>query len=134
MTRDRRIVIVIALADDRPAVILPSLDDVELIAALRSQLVLPELLRVRIDGEAARVPVPARPHVAPCPGVVDDRVVVRAGSVGIDAYDLAEVEAETLRALDTLPIAGGDEQRAAGRAHQPSAEMAAAARLRLLSP
>ena len=85
-------------------------------------------------GETERVPVAERPDVVTCSGFVQERVVVRNGAVGIDAYDLADIGAEILRRLETLPIARGDEQCAVGREHQPSAEMAAADRLRLLPP
>src|SRR5690606_668891 len=52
----------------------------------------------------------------------------------VDADDLAEIGGELLRRLETLPVAGRDEELAVGREHQPSAEMPAADRLRLLSP
>src|SRR5690606_22057296 len=91
-------------------------------------------LRGRIDDEAERVAVAERPHVVPCPVVVQKRVIVRNGPVGIDSYDLAEIGAEILRRLETLPIAGRDEQLAGGREHQSPADVAAADRLRPLAP
>src|SRR5215204_1377767 len=47
----------VAHRDDAPAVVLPFADDVDLVAALRSVLGLPELTGDRIPGQALRVPV-----------------------------------------------------------------------------
>src|SRR5690606_14526379 len=83
-------------------------------------------------GETERVPVVERPDVVTCCGFVQVRVGVRNGAVGIDAYDLADQGAVILRRLETQPSAGGVAEGAGGRRHQPSAQMAAADRLRLL--
>ena len=55
--------IIDAVADHRPAVVLARLDDVDLVAALRAVLLLPELAVGGIEGEALRVAVAIGPDL-----------------------------------------------------------------------
>lgn len=106
----------------------------DLVAVSRSHLDEPELLRGGVDRGAERVSVPERPGVRPGARLFGEGMVVRDRAVGVDAHDPSEVGARVLRWLESLPLAGRDEQLPIGREDQTAAEMAQAECLRNLSP
>src|SRR5581483_7415560 len=112
---DLRAVIVDAIADHRPAVVLALLDEVDLIAAARAVLLLPQFAADRMKGEALRVAVAVAPDLRTCALSADERIVLRNAAVRRDAHDLAVVDGEVLR-LVARPemIAERDEQIAVG--------------------
>src|SRR5690625_4366126 len=76
-------------AGEGPAIVAARLYAVQLIAALWAVLVLPQLMRVRMKGDALRVAVPERVDVWVRLTVAPERVVIRDGAVPVQAQDLA---------------------------------------------
>src|SRR4029077_20268500 len=99
------------VTDNRPAVVLPRLDDVDLVAAVRALLARPEVAVHRIEREALLVPLPERVDLRTESRAADERVVLRHRAVVIHADDLAEVIARILSAIGTIAIAARDEER-----------------------
>ena len=128
---DFRAVVIDAVADHRPAVVLALLDDVDLVAALRAVLFLPQLAVGRIDGEAFGVAVAVAPDFRPRAGFADERIVGRHRTVGSYAHDLADGVGEVLRvvARDEM-IAERYEQIAVGCLHDAAGDIVAAGRWR----
>src|SRR5690606_31234497 len=88
-----------AVADHGPAVVLALLDEVELVAALRAVLRLPERVRLGVPNETLRVAVAVAPDLRQRAGAADERIVVRHGAVVVQADDLALVAAQVLRGM-----------------------------------
>ena len=130
--RGCRAVIMLAPAHHRPTVVAPRLRDVELVAAHRAELGLPQLAARWVDGGALRVAMAVGPDLRPRILLTDEGVVVGDRSVRIDAHDLAEIVGEILRRAELEALAEGDEQLAVRREGEPRAEMVAALDLRLL--
>ena len=89
--------IVDAVADHRPAVVLAGLRNVDLVAAARAVLVLPQFAGLRMQRRALRVAVAVAPDFRLASGSADERIVRRHRAVGRDAHDLAEMIGEVLR-------------------------------------
>src|SRR4029450_13115862 len=96
--------VVDAIADHRPAVVLALLDQVDLVAAARPMLVLPDLAARRMASEALGVAMAVAPDFRLRALPADERVVRRAGAVGPDADDLADVVAEVLRLVGKIAM------------------------------
>ena len=77
--------VVHAVADDRPAVVQAGLYQVELVAALRSMLVGPQVAGLRVDEQPLRVPVPVAPDLGQGAVLPDERIVVRHPAVVMEA-------------------------------------------------
>src|SRR4029077_2656358 len=110
--------------DERPAVVVASHDEIDLVAALGTVLLLPQLAVSPVDGETLRIAVAIRPDFGTGAGFVDERIVGRRGAVTRNPDDLAEVVVERLRhvAVGEM-LAIGEEQRAVRGLHNTAAEV-----------
>src|SRR4029079_3651159 len=90
----------------------------DLVAALGTVLLLPQLAVSRVDGETLRIAVAIRPDFGTGAVFVDERIVGRRGAVARNPDDLAEVVVERLRhvAVGEM-LAIGEEQRAGRGLH-----------------
>src|SRR5690606_1089622 len=84
---DRVAAVVDPVADDGPAVVAAGPDEVELVAAARPLLVLPELAGFRMDGEALRVAVAVAPDLGQRALAVHERVVRGDAAILVQADD-----------------------------------------------
>src|SRR6185503_1385723 len=91
--------VVRAVTDDGPAVVLALLDDVELVAALRTVLALPERVGGPVEVEALRIAMAVTPDLGQRAGAADERVVLRDAAVVVQANDLALTAAQVLRRM-----------------------------------
>src|SRR5262249_10559259 len=89
LVADRRAVVVDAVGHRGPAVVLPGLDAVELVAAARAVLGLPELPRDGVERETLRVAVAVAPDRRVRSGPADEGVVFRRAAVVHHAVHLA---------------------------------------------
>ena len=96
--------------DHAPAVVLARLDDVDLVAALRAVLRLPQLAADRIPRQALRIAMAVAPDRRQRAGLADERVVLRHRAVVVDAMDLAGRLGEVLRVLHHAALAEGVEE------------------------
>src|SRR5215207_10237525 len=126
-------VVVPAPAHQRPAVVLARLGDVDLVAAHRPVLDLPEGARLRMDRRGLDVAVAVGPDLRARIAAADEGVVLRHGAVRVDAQNLAQMTGEVLRRIELEALAGGDEELAVAREGKARAEMVAAADLRHLA-
>jgi hypothetical protein len=94
MVRDIAAVIMVAIGDDRIAVIPPGQDHVQLVAALRTHLLLPEIAG-GIEGDAEQVAVAVAPHRR-VEALVGERIAGRRAALGRQAQDLAQRELRIL--------------------------------------
>src|SRR5690606_4538412 len=92
-----------AVGLDRPAVVLPALDQVELVTAARAVLDDPEAA-LRVECGRLHVSVTARPDLRLRTVLVHKGIVVRHGAVRVDAQDLAEMAVELLRKAAHLHV------------------------------
>ena len=117
--------VVDAVADHRPAVVLSLLRDVDLVAAARPVLGLPQLAGLRIDRERpASCDGRSSRSRACAPALADERIVGRHRTVRRMRTILPMVVGEILRLVATAEvIAHGDEQIAVGRLHDAAAEV-----------
>src|SRR5712691_1022809 len=119
--------VVDAEADHRPAVVLAGLQDVDLVAAARSVLVLPDLVGRGMAGEALRVAMSVTPDFGLGARLADERIVGRHRAVGPDADDLAEMVGEVLCLVtEAEMVAHRQEQVVVGGLHDAAAKMLAA--------
>ena len=88
LSADRRAVVVDAVGDDRPAVVAPGLDAVELVAAARAVLRGPELARHRVEREPLGVAVAVAPDAGESARAPHEGVVLRHAAVVEHAVDL----------------------------------------------
>src|SRR5262245_7380757 len=95
--------VVDAVADHRPAVILALLDKVDLVAAARPMLVLPQLSGDGVERKPLGISVAVAPDLWLGRRLADEGIVRRNRAIGPDANDLAEVVAKILRL-----VAGGE--------------------------
>ena len=124
---DLRTAVVDAEADHRPSVISSLRDDVYLVAAARSVLVLPQLAGRGMEREALRIAVAVAPDLGLRARSADERIIRRNRAVGSDANDLADVVGEILRLVArTEVIAHGQEQIVVGALRDATAEVIAA--------
>src|SRR6185436_14684673 len=98
MVRDQRARVVAAERNQRPAVIGAGLQDVHLVAALWSDLHLPELTRHRVEAQAIAVAMAVREDLGFRACAADERIVGRRRAVVFQAQDFADVIVEALRA------------------------------------
>jgi hypothetical protein len=116
-------VIVPAPAHHWPAIVTAGLEDVELVAAHWSELVLPQLAGLRVDGRPLRIAVAIGPDLRARVFAADERIVGGHRTVGIDAYDLAEMSGEVLCWRELEALAQGDKQFAVRGEDKARAEM-----------
>src|SRR5262245_9412387 len=83
--------------DHRPAVILPRLRYVDLVAATRSVLRLPQLSRRRVDRQSFLAAMPVRPDLRQRSGLAAEGIARGRFAFRCDANDLAQVVIEFLR-------------------------------------
>src|SRR5439155_22675051 len=89
--------VILAVGNDRPAVIAARLDDVDLVAAHGPVLGFPDLTRLRVDEEPDRVANPERIDLGPVPRDADERVVLRDRAIVVQAQNLSRVIRRILR-------------------------------------
>src|SRR5262249_38903021 len=124
-----RAAVVDAIADHRPAIVLALLDDVDLVAALRAVLLLPQFSAHRMEREALRIAMSVAPDFAARARASDERIVRRDRAVGGDAHDLAVVDAKILRRVARAEmIAERDEEIAVLALRDAAAMIVRAAR------
>src|SRR5690606_9025915 len=87
-----------AVRDDGPAVVLARLGAIELVATARAVLDRPQPA-ARVEGGCLDIAVAVRPDLRLCIGTPDEGIVFRHTAVRIQAHDLAEVCAQILRLL-----------------------------------
>ena len=105
-------VVVGAVGDERPAVVGARLQDVELVAAERAVLVLPQLARLGMERQPLRTAVAGRVDLGQVSRLAGKRVVGRRGAVVAQPQHLAGVLLGLLRAVLLLPLAGGEIEEA----------------------
>ena len=134
MVRDRRAVVVFAVGARRPAVIAAFLDEVQLVAACRTVLDLPQpAIGIEIHGE--NVAVAPTPDLVAGRSAIRERIACGGRSVEIEPHDGAERVRNVLRGVFLLPLSTGDEHVALVRAeHDTVRIMAATADLGRLAP
>src|SRR5204862_4417616 len=92
-----------AIADERPAIVATSTDDVDFVAAIRAILVLPDVAGARLNGETERVPVAEGIHFRFAAGASNERVVARHGAVVAQPQHFARVAVRILCAIAASP-------------------------------
>ena len=120
--------IVDAARDQRPAVVLAFLDDVQLVAAARAVIVLPQTAGSRIERQPFGAAHAVRPDLGKDARLADERIVGRRRPIRRDANDLAEVVVELLRDVPRRRIrtvAERHQQIAVGRDHDSAAGLRA---------
>src|SRR3546814_12915487 len=122
----------IAIGDDRIAVILALFDQVELVAALGTHFMFPEAT-LAVEGDAERVAVTQAPDLRRDRALVVKGVVARHAACVGEAYDLAQVCVPVLRGVELLALAAGNIEQAVGRDGEAMAVMAASHHLGLLA-
>src|SRR5262245_49575483 len=119
--------VVDAVADHRPAVILALLDEVDLVAAARPMLVLPQLSGDGVEREPLGIAVAVAPDLRLGRRLADVGIVRRNRAVGPDADYLAEIVCKILRLVaGGEVVAGGQKERVVRRLRNAAAEMIAA--------
>src|SRR5215468_6880238 len=119
--------VVDAVADHRPAVILALLDEIDLVAAARPMLVLPQLSGHGVEREPLGIAVAVAPDLRLGGRLADEGIVRRNRAIGPDANDLAEVVGEILRLVaGGEMLAGGQKERVVRRLRNAAAEIIAA--------
>ena len=119
--------VLLAVADDGPAVVAAGARDVDLVAALRAMLADPQLAGVGMQRRALRVAMAVAPDGGCAPAGGEARVARRRGAVGGDAHHLAVAARQVLREATlvvVLPVAQCDEEMAA-RGRTPAASRSA---------
>src|SRR5262249_57243939 len=83
--------VVLAIALERPAFTVALINNVDLVAAHGSVLLLPKFAVCRINGETLRIAVAIGPDLRAGARLVSERIVWKCRAVGRDPYDLAEI-------------------------------------------
>ena len=133
MIGNRLTAVVIAVRDDGVAVVPAALHEVQLVAAARAHLHVPEPA-VRVEREPERIAVPERPDLFGDAAAPRERIVARHAAVGGEPHDLAEILLQVLRRRELLPLARADVEKAVGPERDAMTVMAAAVDLRALPP
>src|SRR5262249_7407277 len=127
-------VVIDAVADHRPAVVLAGLRNVDLVAAARPVFVHPQLAARRIDRRALRIAMTVTPDFRLGAVLADEGIVGRGGAVGTNTNQLAQVIAEILRLVAIREmLAHGEKQAFVGHLDDAAAEMIAARQRSLLA-
>src|SRR5690606_17055738 len=130
--RNRAAAVMVALGDERIPVVRAAAHEIELVAAARPHLDVPQT-PLGVEREPERVAVPERPDLGGNAPTLGERVVVRHRAVVAEADDLAEIRIEVLRRIEFLSLAGADpEEPFAERDAMP--EMAVSRDFRHLAP
>src|SRR3954454_1365766 len=125
-------IVMIAPAHQRPAVVAAGLGNVDLVAAARAELALPEHAGFGVDCKALDVAMAVGPDFGLGARAVHEGVVGRDRTVRVDADELAQVVREILGGLELEALAGRDEQLAVRRESEAGAEVGTARDGRLL--
>ena len=130
--------VVHAVADHRPAVVQAGPDEVELVAALRSVLVGPQVAGLGVHEQPLRVAVSVAPDLGQGAGLPDERVVVGHAAVVVEADGDAVMVRRVLRGVGRQvapraghPIAHRGEEVSVRVPGQPPPVVTAASGLRL---
>ena len=115
-----------AECDDRPAVVLAGLDQVELVAALRAVFGRPEGAGVGMDCEPLQVAVAVGVDLRLVSRLPDKRIVRRHGAVVFEPQDLAAVDVRVLRADAIVALADAHVEHAVLAERELRPEMDAA--------
>src|SRR5205085_6763660 len=116
-----------AVVYDGPAVVLPLLDDVQLVAAAgavksrRAVLGLEQEIRTGLPVNPLRVAVAVRPDFGPRVLLTDERVVGRHGAVVVESQNFSAERVEALRDLARGGVARRDVELAVGAEAQTRA-------------
>ena len=102
-------VVVVALRPDRPAVIVAALHVVQLVAASRPMLQIPQPAGA-VELQAEQVAMAPAPDLVAGRAPVRQRIARRCRAVEIEANDRAQRVRGVLRRILLLPIAAGNEQ------------------------
>src|SRR5690606_17636739 len=129
---DPAAVVVIAVRDQRIAVVRAAPDEVQLVAAARTHLNVPEP-PFAVERETERIPVPQGPDLRGDAALLGERIVLGHGAVIVEAHDLAEVRPHVLCGIELLALAGADPQIAVAE-RDPVTVVPVARDLRLLPP
>ena len=124
--RDGTTLVLDAIRDRRPSVVLAFARDVELIAAASAVLNLPQLTRRRMHRGGLHVAMTERPDFRPDASLADERIVFGDRAIGIDADNLADAAVHLLSLhapLGDRAVALRDEQGAVAPEVEASAEM-----------
>src|SRR5436309_5149952 len=87
---NRRAAVLDAVRDRRPAVVLPFPRDVDLVAAARAVLDLPQLAGLRMKRRSLHVAMAERPDLVTHALRRGKRIVLRNRAIGVEADDLPE--------------------------------------------
>src|SRR3990167_3526648 len=93
----------------RAAIVAAALGAVDLVAAARAVLEVPQLT-VEVELEAEQVAVAVRPDFAADPAALGERIARGGGAVEVESQHFAEVGAEVLRRFPLHPLAARQEQ------------------------
>src|SRR6478752_6032278 len=107
---DGRAVVLQALRDERPAVVLTGLQEIDLVAAALAHLGFPELARARVELEALGAPMTVRPDRRQRARDADERIVLRDRAVVVQPQDLAERHFQILHARELRAAFDADAQ------------------------
>ncbi len=126
------VVVLLAIADVRPAIIVPGPHDVELVAALWAMIHKPQLARSRIHREAFGILEPVCPRLGKNRRATEPRIVARNRAIAVDAHDTTRevpplvrvVEKRMLhpveiRGVQPETVCSGNKQAAIGSDHHP---------------
>src|SRR5262249_59617436 len=108
-------VVVDAVADPWPAVILALLDEVDLVAAARPVLVLPQLPGHGVEREPLGIAVAVAPDLGHGGRLADEGIVRRSRAIGPGANDLSEVLCKILRLVAGGEMVAGGQKKRGGR-------------------
>jgi len=115
--------VLLPVRDDRPAVVAPGAQDVDLVAALGTVLGFPHLAGLGVQSQSLRVAVTPGEDLGTRPGATDEGIVLRDRPVRTDAQHLTEVAAEILGEVALLALSDRDVEQAAPVEGQGSPEM-----------
>ena len=123
----------VAVGDDRPAVVAAALDAVDLVAAHRAHLVRPQPAG-GVERDAQQIAMPQRPDLRRNPAPPGKWIVGRHRAIGLEPDHLAQVLLQVLGRVELLAVARGDPQFPVGAEGDAMAVVPAAAHLRRLPP
>src|SRR5262249_2289824 len=95
-------------ADQRPAVIFPRLQNVDLVTAIRPVLAFPDRAGIRLKSESQRIAMPHRVDLRTITGAADKRIIGRNRAVIPQAQHFAREVVRILRSRGSRRIADAD--------------------------